>query len=109
MLLRTRPERANGMNERVALELEKVRVNAVWHPFTQHGLGAPIPRISHAEGAALYINDGWRIIDAISSCWVTTHGHCHPRIMTAIAAQSGKLDQIIFAGWTHEPAETLAR
>src|SRR3546814_18325815 len=29
-------------------------------------------------------------------------------IMAAIAEQAGKLDQIIFAGWTHEPAETLA-
>ena len=81
----------------------------IWHPFTQHGLGEPIPLVSHAEGAALYTADGRRIIDAISSWWVTTHGHGHPRIMTAIAEQAGKLDQIIFAGWTHEPAETLAR
>lgn len=29
--------------------------------------------------------------------------------MAAIAAQTEKLDQIIYAGWTHEPAETLAR
>ena len=81
----------------------------VWHPFTQHGLGEPIPLVTHAEGAALYTEDGQRIIDAISSWWVTTHGHRHPRIMAAIAAQAAQLDQIIFAGWTHEPAETLAR
>ncbi|WP_374593791.1 adenosylmethionine--8-amino-7-oxononanoate transaminase [Sphingosinicella sp.] len=80
----------------------------VWHPFTQHGLGEPIPRIVRAEGSALYTDDGRRIIDAISSWWVTTHGHCHPRIMAAIADQATKLDQMIFAGWTHEPAETLA-
>jgi adenosylmethionine---8-amino-7-oxononanoate aminotransferase len=81
----------------------------VWHPFTQHGLSEPIPLIARAEGAALYTAEGTRIIDAISSWWVTTHGHCHPRIMAAIAEQAGKLDQIIFAGYTHEPAETLAR
>jgi len=81
----------------------------VWHPFTQHGLGEPIPLVTHAEGAALHTADGRRVIDAISSWWVTTHGHCHPRIMAAIAAQTQKLDQIIYAGWTHEPAETLAR
>ena len=81
----------------------------VWHPFTQHGLGEPIPTISHAEGAALYTQNGRRIVDAISSWWVTTHGHCHPRIMTAIAEQAARLDQIIFAGWTHAPAETLAQ
>jgi adenosylmethionine-8-amino-7-oxononanoate aminotransferase len=81
----------------------------VWHPFTQHGLNEPIPLVERAEGAALYTVDGRRVIDAISSWWVTTHGHCHPRIMAAIAAQTQRLDQIIYAGWTHEPAETLAR
>lgn len=81
----------------------------VWHPFTQHGLGEPIPLVTHAQGAALYTADGRRIVDAISSWWVTTHGHCHPKIMAAIAAQTQRLDQIIYAGWTHEPAEQLAR
>ncbi len=80
----------------------------VWHPFTQHGLNEPIPRVVRAEGAALWTDDGQRVIDAISSWWVTTHGHGHPRIAAAIAEQAAKLDQIIFAGWTHEPAETLA-
>ena len=81
----------------------------VWHPFTQHGLGEDIPMIVRAEGAALHAADGRRYVDAISSWWVTTHGHCHPRIMAAIRAQTEQLDQLIFAGWTHEPAEALAR
>ncbi len=81
----------------------------VWHPFTQHGLGEDIPLIERADGAALYTADGRRMIDGISSWWVTTHGHCHPKIMAAIAAQTAKLDQMIFAGFTHEPAEELAR
>lgn len=80
----------------------------VWHPFTQHGLGDPTPLITRGEGARLYGPDGQSWIDAISSWWVTTHGHAHPRIMAAIRDQSEKLDQLIFAGWTHEPAETLA-
>jgi adenosylmethionine-8-amino-7-oxononanoate aminotransferase len=81
---------------------------SVWHPFTQHGLCEPIGRIARAEGAILHTADGRRIIDGISSWWVTTHGHCHPRIVTAIADQASRLDQLIFAGWTHEPAEMLA-
>lgn len=81
----------------------------VWHPFTQHGLGEPVPLVTRGEGAILWTDDGQRIIDGISSWWVTTHGHGHPRIVQAIAEQAGKLDQVIFAGWTHEPAETLAR
>ena len=80
----------------------------VWRPFTQHGLNEPVPEVVRTEGAALYTRDGRRVIDAISSWWVTTHGHRHPRIMEAIAHQTESLDQLIFAGWTHEPAETLA-
>lgn len=80
----------------------------VWHPFTQHGLEEPVPLVVRAEGALLFTADGAEVIDAVSSWWVTTHGHCHPRIVEAIGAQAGKLDQLIFAGWTHEPAEQVA-
>lgn len=82
--------------------------SSIWHPFTQHGLQEPVPLVLRAEGAALYTADGRRVIDAISSWWVTTHGHCHPRIVEAIRAQAGMLDQLIFAGWTHAPAEAVA-
>ncbi|MFT3965975.1 MAG: adenosylmethionine--8-amino-7-oxononanoate transaminase [Sphingobium sp.] len=81
----------------------------VWHPFTQHGLKEAIPRIVSASGAHLHTADGRTLIDGISSWWVITHGHCEPRIAAAIAAQAGRLDQLIFAGYTHDPAETLAR
>ncbi len=80
----------------------------VWHPYTQH-LHAPLPvHVTRAEGAWLYRADGQPILDAISSWWVTTHGHCHPDIVRAIAEQAAQLDQVIFAGFTHEPAAALA-
>ncbi len=81
----------------------------VWHPFTQHGLGEAIPQITSATGAWLHCADGTKLLDAISSWWVITHGHCEPRIAAAIAAQAAQLDQIIFAGYTHPQAEQLAR
>jgi adenosylmethionine---8-amino-7-oxononanoate aminotransferase len=82
--------------------------SSVWHPFTQHGLGEPIPEVVRGEDAVLFTADGRRVIDAISSWWVTTHSHCHPRIMAAIADQAQQLDQVIFAGWTHPQAEAVA-
>ena len=84
-------------------------ISPVWHPFTQHGLNEPIPHVVRAEGATLHLADGSTLIDAISSWWVTTHGHCHPRIATAIAQQASQLDQLIFAAYTHAPAEEVAR
>jgi adenosylmethionine-8-amino-7-oxononanoate aminotransferase len=81
----------------------------IWHPFTQHALRPTLLKVVRAEGAYLWTEEGHRIIDAISSWWVTTHGHRHPRIMAAIQAQAAALDQVIFAEYTHEPAEQLAR
>jgi adenosylmethionine-8-amino-7-oxononanoate aminotransferase len=80
----------------------------VWHPYTQHH-HAPLPvPIVRAKGAWLYDADGRAILDAISSWWVTTHGHCHDDIIDAITDQAKRLDQVIFAGFTHEPAAALA-
>ena len=80
----------------------------IWHPFTQHALQGEMTKIVRGDGAYLYTADGRRIIDAIASWWVVTHGHCHPHIVNAIQEQAGRLNQIIFAGYTHEPAEELA-
>ena len=44
--------------------------------------------IAGAEGAWLDTRDGRRILDAISSWWVVTHGHRHPRIVAAIKQRS---------------------
>lgn len=79
----------------------------VWHPFTQEALDPPPLRVARAEGAYLYLDDGRRIIDAISSWWVSIHGHCHPAIMAAIAEQTQKLDHVLLAGFSHGPIEEL--
>lgn len=81
----------------------------IWHPFTQHGLQPDMIAVSGARGAWLKTRDGGLLLDAISSWWVVTHGHCHPRIVGAIEEQARRLDQVIFAGFTHAPAEILAR
>ncbi|MEM7173124.1 MAG: adenosylmethionine--8-amino-7-oxononanoate transaminase [Pseudomonadota bacterium] len=80
----------------------------IWHPFTQHATLPEMVKIERGKGAYLYKPDGARIIDGISSWWVITHGHCHPYIQSAVQAQAEKLDQVIFAGHTHEPAERVA-
>ena len=83
-------------------------MSKIWHPFTQHALAEPPISVARTEGAYFYTKDGRKILDAISSWWVNTHGHCHPHIVKAVQEQAAKLDQIIFAGFTHDPAEVLA-
>jgi adenosylmethionine-8-amino-7-oxononanoate aminotransferase len=80
----------------------------LWHPFTQVASADPPPRVRRAQGAVLELEDGRQLIDAISSWWVTLHGHCEPHLAAAVAQQAAQLDQVIFANFSHGPAERLA-
>jgi adenosylmethionine---8-amino-7-oxononanoate aminotransferase len=80
----------------------------IWHPFTNSALDPAPIEIERAEGVWLYARDGRRIIDAVSSWWVNLHGHANARIAAAIAEQARKMEHVILAGFTHEPAEKLA-
>jgi adenosylmethionine-8-amino-7-oxononanoate aminotransferase len=80
----------------------------IWHPFTQQkNMAAPVP-IVKGSATILFAEDGSSYIDAISSWWVTLHGHAHPYIAEKIYRQALQLEQVIFAGFTHEPAVQLA-
>ena len=81
----------------------------IWHPFTSFGDGSQPVHIVSANGIYLHSSDGRKIIDAISSWWVNLHGHANPEIALAIYEQAQKLEHVIFAGFTHDPAITLAR
>lgn len=80
----------------------------LWHPYIQHGIDQESLPVISAKGSVLTLEDGTEIIDAISSWWVNLHGHAHPTIAQAIFQQAQKLEQVIFAGFTHEPATALA-
>ncbi len=82
--------------------------SAVWHPYTQMQTAGRFPLIVKGEGAWLFDEDGNKYLDAVSSWWTNLHGHAHPRIAAAIAAQAKQLEHVIFAGFTHQPAEELA-
>ncbi len=80
----------------------------LWHPFTQTATADPPLRAVRGEGAELVLEDGSRLIDAISSWWVTLHGHGEPTIATAIARQAETLEQVSFSDFRHPGAERLA-
>ena len=80
----------------------------IWHPFTQHQIEPLSIPIVRGEGVHLYDDAGKKYIDAISSWWVNLHGHGHPYMAKKIYEQALCLEQVIFAGFTHEPAIRLA-
>ena len=80
----------------------------IWHPFTQHQIEPISIPIASGKGAHLFDTDGKKYIDAISSWWVNTHGHGHPYLAQKVYEQALQLEQVIFAGFTHEPAVQLS-
>jgi len=80
----------------------------IWHPYTQHKRKMPPIPVVRGKGTLLWDEKGNHYIDAISSWWVTLHGHAHPYIAEKIYQQALQLEQVIFTGFTHEPAVSLA-
>ena len=86
-------------------------LSVLWHPCTQmreHPDILPLVPIARGEGAWLFDHDGNRYLDAVSSWWTNLFGHAEPRIAAAIAAQAMRLEQVMLAGFSHEPAIELA-
>ncbi|WP_243414842.1 adenosylmethionine--8-amino-7-oxononanoate transaminase [Flagellimonas aquimarina] len=80
----------------------------LWHPLTQHKVHSNMLAISKAKGAVLFDEDGKEYIDGISSWYTAMYGHCHPYILEKVGAQMQQLDQVVFSGFTHEPAVKLS-
>lgn len=92
----------------MAISLIERDKKAVWHPYTpQKSMPEPIP-IVKGDGAYIIDENGKAYLDAISSWWVTIHGHANKYIAEKIYEQAKTLEQVIFAGFTHEPAVQLA-
>ena len=95
-------------------DLVKRDLATIWHPCTQMRDHAgrdptlPMTAIARGEGACLIDTDGNRYVDAVSSWWTNIFGHANPRIAAAVKRQLDKLEHVIFAGFTHEPAIELA-
>ncbi len=82
----------------------------VWHPCTQMKNHETLPMIPLRSGSGVWLEDysGRRYVDGISSWWVNLFGHANPRINAAVREQLERLEHAIFAGFTHQPAVTLA-
>ena len=80
----------------------------IWYPFAQQKLASEPVFLTHGKGAWLYDDQGNKYLDAISSWWTNIHGHTHPYLAEAAKKQFDTLEHVIFAGFTHAPAEELA-
>lgn len=64
--------------------------------------------IVKAKGALLYDDAGKSYVDGIASWYTCMYGHCNDYITSRVIEQMKKLDQVVFSGFTHEPAIQLS-
>ncbi len=91
-------------------ELVQRSLAAIWHPCTQmkRHESFPLIPITRGDGVWLYDCEDRRYLDAVSSWWVNLFGHNEPRIKAAITRQMDRLEHVMLAGFTHEPAVQLS-
>ena len=99
-------------DERARRRAEIVRADKryVWHPYTpmQRYIEEVDPLVVERAAGARFVDvDGRSYLDANSSWWVSTLGHNHPRLVSALARQAERLCHVSLAGVTHEGAARL--
>ena len=90
-------------------ELQKTDLKYIWHPCSQMKDYEELPPIVIKRGKGLYLYDieGNGYADVVSSWWCNLLGHGNETINAAIHAQLEKLEHVIFANFSHEPAIRL--
>lgn len=92
-----------------SLTLEEKDLKYIWHPCSQMKDYEELPPIiiDRGKGVYLYGKDGKEYIDIVSSWWCNLLGHCNPVINASIRQQLDRLEHVIFANFSHEPAIQL--
>jgi adenosylmethionine-8-amino-7-oxononanoate aminotransferase len=89
-------------------DLESFDRHHVWHAFTQMQEYEPL-LIERGEGCWLVDTKGRRYLDGSASMWCNVHGHRHPRLDAALAAQTAKVAHTTNLGLSNPTSVEFAR
>ena len=81
----------------------------LWHPYASVSTSGPLHLVTGAQGVRLTLDDGWQMIDAMSSWWCAIHGYGQSAIVQAISYQAQTMAHVMFGGLTHAPAIRLGQ
>lgn len=82
--------------------------NSLWYPYVQMSQLESPGNVVRAQGVHFELEDGSRLIDAISSWWCVIHGYSHPEINEAARDQIDTLSHVMMGGLSHPWSRKLA-
>lgn len=91
------------------MNIEQLDKANIWHPFSHYDPESVNLVVDRAKDEFLYDPSGKAYIDSTASWWVNLHGHGNEKIAQRIYEQALKLEHVIFAGCTHQPAVELSQ
>ena len=77
-------------------------------PYSQMKTMHPPLKVERGQGPYLVLEDGTKLLDAISSWWAVIHGYNNATLNRALHTQLSKIAHVMLGGITHKPAELLA-
>ena len=78
-----------------------------WHPYNSLPSKTKILPVKKTFAQTIVLEDGTKLIDAMSSWWSAIHGYNHPKLIEALQNQANIMPHVMFGGLTHKPAAVL--